>query len=192
MFFMINSAISSGFFWETSTRRSLAFLYSGSRVCCNSDSDARGFAVRNRGRSRKRRIRARSVAPSASSQTTVPICFKRSIFSARKTMPPPVTIIAGSFRGNERSVSVSWLRKYSSPRFAKISSMGILNLNEIISSVSNRGNPVFSSSTFPTRDFPVPIIPIRTIDLSPSFTLQYQRAKAISKSAAIALNARIL
>ncbi len=171
MFFMINSAISSGFFWETSTRRSLAFLYSGSRVCCNSDSDARGFAVRNRGRSRNRRIRARSVAPS---------------------MPPPVTIIAGSFRGNESSVSVSWLRKYSSPRFAKISSMGIPNLNEIISSVSNRGNPVFSSSTFPTRDFPVPIIPIRTIDLSPSFTLQYQRAKAISKSAAIALNARIL
>ena len=112
MFFMINSAISSGFFWETSTRRSLAFLYSGSRVCCNSDSDARGFAVRNRGRSRKRRIRARSVAPSASSQTTVPICFKRSIFSARKTMPPPVTIIAGSFRGNESNISVTRKRKH--------------------------------------------------------------------------------
>ena len=54
----------------------------------------------------------------------------------------------------------------------KISSIGIFNFWEIISSVSNRRKPVCCSKIFPTRDFPVPIKPISTMDLAEA-TSQY-------------------
>src|SRR5437764_15183591 len=80
-------------------------------------------------------------------------------------MQPPATIIAGSSGNRECNVSVSSSRKRSSPWVKKISSIGIFTFWEMSSSVSNRRNPVCRSKIFPTRDFPVPIKPISTIDL---------------------------
>src|SRR5438034_8846106 len=80
-------------------------------------------------------------------------------------MPPPATIIAGPSANRERNVSVSSSRKRSSPWVEKTSSIGIFTFWEMSSSVSNRRNPVCPSKIFPTRDFPVPIKPISTIDL---------------------------
>src|SRR4029450_3940508 len=91
----------------------------------------------------------------------------------------------------ERNVSVSRLRKCSSPWVEKISVIGIFDFDEIISSVSNRGNPVFCSKAFPTTDLPIPIIPIRAIDLM-RFTLQYQQGMAISKSPGVRRGQRTL
>src|SRR5881398_4024177 len=80
-------------------------------------------------------------------------------------MPPPATIIAGPSANRERNVSVSRSRKHSSPWAEKISLIGIFTFWEMSSSVSNQRNPVCRSKIFPTRDFPVPIKPISTIDL---------------------------
>jgi hypothetical protein len=72
----------------------------------------------------------------------------------------------------ERNVSVSSSRKLSSPWTEKIASIGIFSFWEMISSVSNLGNSVCRSKIFPTRDFPVPIKPISTMDLAKT-TSQY-------------------
>ena len=81
----------------------------------------------------------------------------------RRTIPPPVTMIDGSRESSSRSTSLSASRKTSSPWTSKILGTDKPNFAAIISSVSQRGNPVLFSSRRPTENFPAPIKPTKTI-----------------------------
>src|SRR6266496_4021361 len=90
----IATATSSSVSSDVSMRISAIFAYSGSRARNILVNALLGFLRCNNGRLPVREARLKSVFSSASSHTTTPNRFKRSMFSSRKTIPPPVTMIA--------------------------------------------------------------------------------------------------
>src|SRR5881409_628621 len=90
----IATATSSSVSTDVSTRRCAIFAYSGSRACNICANASLGLSPSSNGRFAAREARSKSVFSLASIHISIPRRFKRSTFSSRSTIPPPVTMIA--------------------------------------------------------------------------------------------------